>query len=48
MLQLYFRAQDHAGPRGRMAMASGLVASTLLTAVGIVAASMMLWLPNLR
>lgn len=48
ILQLYFHTQDHATSRGRMIMAAGLFASTLLTAVGIVAASMMLWLPNLR
>jgi hypothetical protein len=48
ILQLYFHAQDHAASRGRMVMAAGLFASALLTAVGIVAASMMLWLPNLR
>jgi hypothetical protein len=48
ILQLYFHAQDHAGSRGRVVMAGGLFASTLLTAAGIVAASMMLWLPNLR
>ena len=48
ILQLYFYTQDHAGSRGRIVMASGLVASTLFTAVGIFAASVMLWLPNLR
>ena len=48
ILQLYFYAQDHAGSCGRMFMATGLFASTLLTAVGIVAASMLLWLPHLR
>lgn len=48
ILQLYFYTQDHGGSRGRIAMASGLVACTLFTAVGIVAASMMLWLPHLR
>ena len=48
ILQLYFHTQDRAGSSGRMVMASGLFASTLLTAVGIVAASMMLWLPHLR
>ena len=48
ILQLYFYAQDHAGSPGRLFMATGLFASTLLTAVGIVAASMMLWLPHLR
>lgn len=48
ILQLYFYAQDHAGSRGRIAMASGLIACTLFTVVGIFAASMMLWLPHLR
>jgi hypothetical protein len=48
VLQLYFHAQERAGSRGRMAMAAGLFASTLVTAAGIVAASMMLWLPHLR
>ena len=47
ILQLYFYTQDHDGSRGRMVMAAGLFASTLVTAVGIVAASMMLWLPHL-
>ena len=48
ILQLYFHTQDRAGSRGRMVMASGLFASTLFTAIGIVAASMMLWLPHLH
>ncbi|MEO6799173.1 MAG: DUF2306 domain-containing protein [Rhodanobacter sp.] len=46
VLQLYFYAQERTGPRGRRAMAGGLFASTLVTAAGIVAASMMLWLPH--
>ena len=48
VLQLYFHAQDRGGSRGRAVMAAGLFASTLVTAAGIVAASMMLWLPHLR
>jgi Predicted membrane protein (DUF2306). len=48
ILQLYFHAQDRAGSRGCLVMAAGLFAATLLTSVGIVAASMMLWLPHLR
>ena len=48
LLQLYFHTQDRAGSRGHVLMAGGLFASTLFTAVGIVAASMMLWLPNLH
>lgn len=46
-LQVYFYTQDHSGPCGRMAMTAGLVLSTLVTTVGIFAASMMLWLPGL-
>ena len=48
VLQLYFHAEERGGTRGRAAMAAGLFASTLVTAAGIVAASMMLWLPHLR
>lgn len=48
VLQLYFYTQDHAGSRGHAVMAGGLLASTLVTAAGIVAASMMLWLPHLH
>lgn len=47
ILQLYFRTQERGGPRARAAMASGLLVATLLTAAGIFAASMMLWLPHL-
>lgn len=48
VLQLCFHAQERGGARERAAMAAGLFASTLLTAAGIFAASMMLWLPHLR
>lgn len=46
VLELYIRAQ-RSGPRGRFAMAAGLGVLTLVMTVGIVAASMILWLPNL-
>jgi uncharacterized membrane protein len=46
VLELYFRAQ-RAGAGARLAMAGGLGLLTLLTAAGIGAASMMLWLPKL-
>jgi uncharacterized membrane protein len=46
VLELYFRAQ-RAGAAGRLAMAGGLGACTLLTAAGVAAASMLLWLPHL-
>lgn len=47
VLELYFRAQDSAGSRGRIAMTAGLLASTLVTTAGIASASIMLWLPHL-
>lgn len=47
VLELYFRAQDSRGPHGPLAMAAGLGALTLVMGVGIVAASMLMWLPRL-
>ncbi len=47
-MQLYFYVQDNAGPRGRIAMAAGLGVLTLITATGIFAASMIMWLPRLH
>lgn len=47
ILQLYFVVQQRAGPWLRHAMAATLVALTLLTALGIGAASMLMWLPKL-
>ncbi len=48
VLELYFRVQQHAGARGRVAMAGGLFALTLLTALGIAAATMILWRPHMQ
>lgn len=47
VLELFFRAQQSRSPATRWAMASGLGVLTLATATGIVAASMILWLPRL-
>lgn len=47
VLELYLRAQRSAKPPMRHAMAVTLVGLTLLTAVGIGAASMIMWLPRL-
>ena len=47
VLEIYFRVRDHAGPHGRLAMAAGLFALTLMTALGIGAASMIMWLPKM-
>jgi hypothetical protein len=47
VLELYFRARDRGGPRVQITMATGLSALTLLTATGIVAATLMMWVPRL-
>ncbi|WP_395682963.1 DUF2306 domain-containing protein [Dokdonella sp.] len=47
VLELYLRAQAGRGSLQRVAVAGGLFALTLLTAGGIVAASMIMWLPRL-
>ena len=47
VLELYWRVREHAGARAGMAMSAGLVALTLLTAVGVASASMILWLPHM-
>lgn len=47
VLEVYLRVQASGGPRARLALAAGLVALTLLTAVGVAAASMILWLPRM-
>ena len=47
MLQLYFHARDRGEPVRRVVVAAGLFALTLVTAAGVVAATMLLWLPRL-
>ncbi|HSI58632.1 MAG TPA: DUF2306 domain-containing protein [Ideonella sp.] len=47
VLEAYFHVRDHAGPQGRLAMAAGLAGLTLLTALGIGAAAMIMWLPRM-
>jgi Predicted membrane protein (DUF2306) len=47
VLELYFLAQKSHATSVRIAMAAGLVICTLLTGVGIAAASMIMWLPRL-
>jgi hypothetical protein len=48
VLELYLRANESAGPRGRLAVAGGLVALTMLMAVGIFGVATFMWLPLLR
>ena len=48
VLELYLRANESAGPRGRIAVAGGLVALTMLMAVGIFGVATFMWLPLLR
>lgn len=47
VLELYGRAKSQAAAGPRIAMSAGLFALTLMMGVGIVAASMMIWLPRL-
>lgn len=46
VLEMYFRAQDSDGIRVRMAMTACLIALTVAMGVGIFAAIMFMWLPN--
>lgn len=48
VLELYFKAQDRAGAPGRMAMAAALFVLTLAMGVGILAATLGLWLPRIK
>ena len=43
VLELYLRAKESADPRGRFAMAGGLLVLTLLMGVGIFAFTMFTW-----
>lgn len=47
VLELYLRAKAGAGARGRLAMAAGLLLLTVATGVGIVAATVAMWLPRI-
>jgi hypothetical protein len=47
VLELYLRARDSANPRYRATMAVGLLAVTVLMAIGIVQAATNSWLPRL-
>jgi hypothetical protein len=48
VLEAYFRTRAQAGPRVRLAMAAGLAGLTLLTALGIGAATLIMWLPKMQ
>ena len=47
VLELYLRAKDRGGPRGRFAMAGGLTALAALTGMGIFGVYMFMWRPVL-
>lgn len=47
VLEAYFRTREKAGVRSRLVMAAGLGGLTLLTALGIGAATMIMWLPRM-
>ena len=48
VLEIYLRTQDRAGARGRFAMAAGLVVLTVVMGAGIVAVTMVTFLPNIK
>lgn len=48
MLELYLRAQTHAGASGRIAMAASLFVLTVAMGIGIFGATMGMWLPIIR
>ena len=47
VLELYLRVRDGSRPRAQAVLAAGLVLLTLLTALGIAAASMLMWWPKM-
>jgi len=48
LLELYFRTQDRAGMTGKFAMAGTLIVVTVLMGIGIVNATLGMWLPRLQ
>ncbi|MES2320359.1 MAG: DUF2306 domain-containing protein [Pseudomonadota bacterium] len=48
VLELYFMAKEGASPAWRLATSAGIVALTVAMSVGIVVASMGMWLPHMR
>lgn len=48
VLQLYLHVQQRRDPHGQLIMAAGLAILTLLTTVGIAAATAFMWLPQAR
>jgi hypothetical protein len=47
ILELYFRTRDRAGATGRFAMAAALFVLTIALGIGIVVATMGMWLPRI-
>ena len=47
LLELYFWARERAGRRGRIVVASTLLAATLVMALGIYAVTTLRWLPRM-
>lgn len=47
VLELYFRTRDRAGATGRFAMAAALFVLTIALGIGIVTATMGMWLPRI-
>lgn len=47
VMELYLRVQDRGGPAARWAMSAGLLLLTLLMALGIFGAALMMWWPRI-
>jgi hypothetical protein len=47
ILELYFRVQDRSGTPGKFAMTTFLFFLTIITGIGIFAATMSMWLPRI-
>ncbi|HEY4639737.1 MAG TPA: DUF2306 domain-containing protein [Thermoanaerobaculia bacterium] len=48
VLELYLRARDRGGRPARIAVATAIGALTLVTAAGVVGASLAMWIPHIR
>jgi hypothetical protein len=48
VLEIYLRAQDRAGARGRIAAAAGLAVLTIAMGAGLVGTTLTMWLPRIR
>ncbi|HEV7767700.1 MAG TPA: hypothetical protein VGQ76_22045, partial [Thermoanaerobaculia bacterium] len=48
ILEIYLRTKDRAGAWGRLAMAGALVVLTIAMGIGVIVATMGMWLPRIH